>query len=483
MKHLLFAAVISALLASSFPASAAVKTQPAPAGEPLSKDFTLAAGGKAAPVYLARVLGIDPEARKKYRGVETEALMQTAFASFDMDSPTEVKVVSAAPVEKAVVRPLSKGITPTVQGNVITFKIAQPGQYVLELNGDWKQALQVFANPPEKDVPNPHDPNVIYFGPGIHEVETVVVPSGKTLYLADGAILYSTYTKGKSDTRPVVMVDGDNIRVRGRGIIDASKCPFHTRSLMTVHGKNIEIEGITVRDTTIWSVPVGGAENVKFTNFKLFGWCGNSDGIDITSSRNVTVEKSYLRTADDLVVVKACTPAVPLKSSLDRALQYTPCGKESRDVLVKECVLWNDLAHALSLGAEMSKDVDNIRFTDCDVVHDLGREWVLRIFQSDSGRVSNVRFDNIRIEECRRLASVWIGKVNWSTDLERGHIDNTLFENIKVLEGNPAVELTGFDAEHAVKGVTFKNVVVKGAALNAQQIKSNAFVSDVKVQP
>jgi len=465
-------------------AHAAVKVQPAPHEEPLSTEFAVEVGGSSAPVYLAQVLGISVEARRKYNGGDAGATMQTPFTSFDMSAPTEVKVTFQDAVQKAVLLPSSKRITPTIKGNQVIFKITEPGQYVLEINDNWSSELQIFANPLEAGVPDRADPNVIYFGPGIHHVQNIVVPSGKTLYIADGAILYSHYEKGVSNRMPVIMLDGDNIRLCGRGIVDASKCPFHTRPLLGVHGKNIEVEGITLRDSSIWTVPVGASENVKFTNVKIFGWRGNSDGIDICGSRNVVVEKSYFRTADDLVVIKTYVmPPQPFKFSRDFALEFVPCDGETRNVLVKQCVLWNDLAHALSIGAEVMKDVDNIRFTDCDVVRDKGREWLLRVFQCDAAHISNIRFDHIRIEESQHLASVWINKANWSRDDERGRISNITFDHITVSGSNTAIELSGFDAEHAVKDVSFDDVVLNGAPLNAKQIKSNAFVYDVKVKP
>ena len=59
----------------------------------------------------------------------------------------------------------------------------------LEVNGNWVGALHLFANPPETDAPQPGDPNVIYFGPGIHEVSQLVVRNNQTVYVAGGAVV------------------------------------------------------------------------------------------------------------------------------------------------------------------------------------------------------------------------------------------------------------------------------------------------------
>jgi polygalacturonase len=297
-------------------------------------------------------------------------------------------------------------------------------------------------------------------------VETIDVPAGKTLYVAGGAVIYGHYTPGKSKEGAIVFLHGDKSSVRGRGIIDGSLCPWHQRGILDVRGSNILLEGVVLRDSSGWTVPLHGCDHVQIRNLKVFGWRGNSDGIDICESRDVDVNGCYLRTWDDLVVIKTQIPALG----------------ESNDITVKKCVLWNELAHALSIGAELRKGVHHILFTDCDVIHDKGREWLLRIYHCDSGEIKDVVFDNIRIEESQRAFSLWIGKELWSQDVERGHIDNVLFRNIH-LTGDPRVELKGFDVDHAIHGVRFENVLMNGKSLKMENIRKNESVDGVSVIP
>ena len=51
--------------------------------------------------------------------------------------------------------------------------------------------LHLFTGSPERTIPDKDNPEVIYFGPGIHTVKNgeLRVPSGKTVYLAGGAVL------------------------------------------------------------------------------------------------------------------------------------------------------------------------------------------------------------------------------------------------------------------------------------------------------
>ena len=183
-------------------------------------------------------------------------------------------------------------------------------------------------------------------------------------------------------------------------------------------------------------------------------------------SRDVTVEGCFIRTLDDLIVVKT-----------DRGQG------EARRILARDCVLWNEVAHALSIGAELRENVDDVRFTHCDVIHDKGREWTLRVYHCDSARVTNVRFDNLRIEESPRLISLWINKAYWTRDPERGHVNGVRFENIQARTDSLRIELKGFDATHAVENVLFQNVVVNGEPLKTTQVRANEFVRKLVVRP
>ncbi|HMI05654.1 MAG TPA: glycosyl hydrolase family 28 protein, partial [Pedobacter sp.] len=208
------------------------------------------------------------------------------------------------------------------------------------------------------------------------------------------------------------------------------------------------------------------SDRVFIDNIKLIGYRANSDGIDIANSRNVTVQNCFIRTLDDLVVVKS-----------DKGQG------EVKDVLVKGCVLWNQVAHALSIGAELRENVSNVLFTDCDIIHDQGREWLLRIYQCDAALISNVRFENIRIEQGKRYISLWIGKDIWSRDAERGRIQNVVFRNIQA-SGEPlTVQLIGIDNDHAIEDVLFQQVLLNGVPLVKDRIAVNDFVKNVVVKP
>ena len=465
VRTLLFNLIFDACLlaGSGLIAAPLVQAHTAPDGEPLSTRFTVTAENQNVPVYVAKVA---PEDRAlRFKSVDDVATSGTyfekaGFASFDCRGEVNVTVTCPEPVTRAKILPSRSGIVPAVSGNRVSFKVPAPCLLTLEINGDWVHSLHLFANDPENNLPQPGDPDVIYFGPGIHEIEQLRVTSGKTVYLADGAVV-----RGKPNPHhtPTFSLQGNDITLRGRGILDGSLCPIHTQNLLSVCGTNIVIDGITVRDSSVWTVPVRRSRNVKITNFKLFGSRANSDGIDICNSQGVLVSNCFLRTLDDLVVIKTDKGQGP-----------------AEDIVVKNCVLWNEVAHALSIGAELSEPVKNVRFSDCDVIHDKGREWTLRVFHCDSALISDVVFEDIRVEETAKFISLWIGSFVWSRDPERGHIQLVRFKNIHATSEQAQIELKGFDARHLIEDVAFEHVTVNGTPITARDVRQNEFVKDVK---
>jgi polygalacturonase len=477
-------AALLVLLVMTIPAWSAgtfkdkVKIYPAPAGETLSTLYTVTAQGKKVPVYTAKVAPADIVQRAKAMDDKLNSasyFAMAAFVAFDMEGNIPVTVSVSSAIHAVKILPASAGILPTIKGSTVSFTISSSVNLTIEINGEVTGSLHLFANPMDDYIPNQKDTNVIYFGPGIHEISRLVVGDNKTVYIAGGAILRTVIkddepfrtnaATGLKGYAPSIELKGNHIRLIGRGIIDASACPTHARNMIFVRGQDIQLEGVVLRDASLWTVPVRGCDDVKITNLKLLGYRANSDGIDICNSRNVTVQGCFIRTLDDLVVVKA-----------DKGQG------DVQHIVVKDCVLWNQFAHALSIGAELRENVSDVRFTNCDIIHDTGREWSLRVYQCDAGIVSDVHFDNIRIEEGKKLISLWIGKAVWSRDEQRGHIKGISFNNISAAGAPLRIELTGYATENQVENIIFEKVFLNGKPLTSEDIKSNEFVKGVTVK-
>lgn len=118
------------------------------------------------------------------------------------------------------------------------------------------------------------DKNIIYYGEGEHELGDIYLQSGQTLFIDEGAVVYAT----------VYGMHAENIKILGRGILDNSKNQAKILSEMNAEGnasavanaqrehavnfvccKNVEIDGITIRDAGLYNIDAMACENIHIT--------------------------------------------------------------------------------------------------------------------------------------------------------------------------------------------------------------------------
>ena len=227
----------------------------------------------------------------------------TGFVMFDCLGTVDMQITyNGGPLTCAEVWPQSYGIMPTVKGNVITFPINGIKNIVLEINGNQYEALHVFANPIDTNIPSPGETNVMFFGAGLHEYgndtniqrftvkawhssnrvteDVITVPGGKTVYIQGGAVV-----KAQIRTNPFWNGNGrsspkNNVTIRGRGVIDCSQwCGNFTEGakidepempgMVLFCASNVTAEGVVIVNPPRFGLGVGlGAQNVIVNNVK-----------------------------------------------------------------------------------------------------------------------------------------------------------------------------------------------------------------------
>jgi hypothetical protein len=470
--------------------AANVTIYPAPSGETLSSLYAVRIENRPVPVYTVRVAPGDGARRMDAMDYDKnsggEIFDEGAFTYFDMQGPVDITVSYKNPISTARLLPAIPGTRLTTDGKTVHFALSAPRNFVLEVNHEIATALQIFANPVESDVPSPSDPNVVYFGPGIHEVGTLTVGNGKTLYIAGGAIIRTKIDPNEPSKptsranvvsyEPAIKLVGSGIKVRGRGIVDGSLVS-QEKGLFQITGQSISLDGIILRNSTLWNMPIRNSQDVTVTNVKLISYRLNSDGIDIVSSRNVKVAGCYIRTFDDLIVVKSLAAGGP-----------------ASDILARNNVLWNEKGHAMSVGAEVQADISKVTFLDNDVINDVGHDWTMRVYLSDTGNVSDIRFENIRVNQtclpgvpqnqCPALIALTIQKSSWGRGGQLGNIRNISFRNIQDTSTSPRdpILLAGVGPGSDIEGVELNNITINGRAISKGNVKQNSFVRDVSVR-
>lgn len=469
------------MLFSSGANAGEIVVYPAPTGADLADDFTVKAGTQEVAVYDSEV---------------------GALAYFSFGGKVTVTVVPKRQFEQVDIRPTSRKIAHTVQNGTIQFVLDRPGNFSIELDGDIERPLLIFASPFEGKRPQPGDEGVHYFEGGrIHDAGQIRVDSNETVYIAGGAIV-----------RGRIRASGaQNVRVMGRGILDGSHRDYKTRMVEFVECANVLMDGIIVLNSYGWTVVPVKTDDVLINNVKIVGWRDNDDGVDIVGCHNLTVSRSFLRTKDDCIAVKASPGYFQTEAQSGM--------RDVRNVNVVDSVLWNaEWGNAMEIGFELqTESVSDVTFKNCDIIH-VERGGTFTIHNGDYATVERIRFEDVRVEDSRdKLLELRVGLSIYSADCpwelhrknpdrrrspggqwvpvegaervkfakNRGHIRNVYLKNVQVFgKRMPKSYLIGYDSEHTVEGVLIENLTFNGMQIwdaqrgnfNVDKVKNIMFI-------
>jgi hypothetical protein len=376
-------------------------------------------------------------------------LRHTSVATFDFNGTVEVEVTSAkGAIGSARIRPLSYGIKHEVTGDTVRFTLSEPRNLSIEIDGEIFDNLQLHANPIEAQRPEQGDPDVIYFGPGLHTVtgNVLMVPSGKTVYLAGGAVL-----KARVEFNKV-----ENARLLGRGILWNAD-----GGITAAFSKNIEIDGIMVLNPrTGYACTIGQSKQVTVRNLHSYSSGQWGDGIDVFSSEDVLIEGVFMRNSDDCIAIYA-----------HRWDYYG----DTRNVTVRDSVLWADVAHPVNMGThgnpEKPEVIENIVFSNIDVLDhrepQILYQGCFAMNTGDRNLIRNVRIQDVRVEDFRwgQLINMRVMANRYNAAPGRG-IEDVYVRNLAYdgTRANMSV-IVGYDAERPVKNVTFQNLAINGTVI------------------
>ncbi len=436
-----------------------VVTYPAPSGEALSTDYTVEAAGRKVDVYTARVL--DPP----FAGKEYDYGGPYSFANFDTSGTVTVRITSPRSLRNTVIRPQSARVRMTVEDeHTLTLAMDKPSKISVEPDGK-KCPLLLFANPLETNAPREGDPNVVYFGPGVHKPEKIALNSGQTLYLAGGAVV-----------KAEVLAQGSKIRICGRGILDGSDWEWRKGpigNLIAIRNcSDVKVTGITLRGSSHWTIVPNHSRNVTIRNVKL---CNsrvqNDDGINPCNSQDVLITDCFIRSDDDCVALKG--------------LDFSGANNNVERITVENSTLWCDRARIFLLGHESRAEfMRDITLRNLDIIHFTMTAFLLE--PGEDMRLQDVTVEDIRVygEGQREFIRLRPAVNQYMRKKVPGFIQDVQFRNVTV-EGRPGeylVQIEGADAEHGVRDVSFENVSILGEKLaeNSSRMKIGEHAEDIR---
>jgi Glycosyl hydrolases family 28 len=330
--------------------------------------------------------------------------------------------------------------------------------------------------------------------PGEYSVGTIQLKDNVTLHVEAGATLFliqdnAMFPRGR---RAMVFAENAvNIGVTGRGTLDGLaqyefvamrgvdpeiageiaiaraagldmrryyRIGVQAYMLILNNCRNVLLRDVSIVHSPLWSVRLNDCDRVHVRGVFISSDLEkgvNADGIDIVSSRNVTIADSIIETADDAIVLKAIArdgqPARP-----------------TENVTVTNCVLTSS-STALMIGTETEADIRHVLFNNC-VIRNSNKGFGINV--QDGATVSDVIVSNVTIETGRRHWNWW-GSAEMckfvlkkrTTASRLGAIRDIIVDNV-VARPRGTSTITGH-AERPIENVRLSNIDVTMLPENA----------------
>lgn len=210
--------------------------------------------------------------------------------------------------------------------------------------------------------------------------------------------------------------------------------------------RNVNIHNIEMHETARWTCNIVECRGVDIKDVVINSnyHVSNSDGFDITSSQNVTVDHCYIATGDDALCIKA-------HESLD-----------VENVLITNCKAMS-LANCFKIGTNVYHNVRNVTIRDCEFFMDGTTGGYAGIsIQSDRGSaVENITCENIKMDGITSAFVVWLGNRHEGTP---GILRNVSIRNIEACNVSLPAAVTGTKFEgktFETENVTIENISIK----------------------
>lgn len=361
--------------------------------------------------------------------------------------------------------------------------------------------------------------NTLYIGPGVYlwsglrifdwngDIDT----GGKPLYVYtdEDALMVNRMKECRESLEPAVFIKGSNgVTISGRGMHDAQGCLTllmdrkdarntpHQGGVVVMHSTNITFNDTYMRDSQQWNWETHNSRNITYNNIKGLspynhGWI---DGLNFSSGKNITVNKSLTLGNDDTFATGHYNPSdefpcrtynenpgINLEDTDDNPaeLRHTFAAAaiynsdrlnwstdDSEDIKVNDAMGWTRTAHCIRAGSNLGAGKPWIGETGYSL-----KSYSFRNFHSIAGRKAGgmIRFqngnypswpsfDNIVIEDC----SFWTPASTWllleGEDSENHPIKNVALRNVVFVKPftNPTPAVSG------VQNLTIENMVVDG---------------------
>jgi polygalacturonase len=253
------------------------------------------------------------------------------------------------------------------------------------------------------------------------------------------------YTRQKTNYRKVVSGIGDGPVVpkdRPRQMVIFAQC------------KNVQVRNVSILHSPFWTMHFADCDAVLVSGIRL--WTSmlapNADGIDVTSSSNVTITDCDIRAGDDAIAIVGYDHHFEMSG-------FSGLRHVSENITVSNCHL-QSYSSGIRIGFLDQNTVRNVNVSNCNITNSTRG---IGIFLRDEGSLENLTFTNINIDTKLRTGDWWgngepihISAIRGKENVKLGHIRNVRFDNINC-RGENGILVYGTE-ESMIEDLSFNHV-------------------------
>jgi hypothetical protein len=279
---------------------------------------------------------------------------------------------------------------------------------------------------------------VVVPGPATYLIGTVLLKSGITLDVEEGAVLlgsadygdYRTldpFVDGVGAQRGACLIGAEGarrVRITGKGTIDGQgqlwdkdhpergRRPFLVRF---VRCRDVAIGGVLLTRPAAWTCNLYQCRDVAVRGLRIVSEVNaNNDGIDLDGCRKVRISGCRIQSGDDAI----CFKTTSLEPNED--IRVTDCDLQSK---------WG----AFKWGTESLGDMRRFRISRCRV-HDTAGGGI-KILSADGARIEDIRISDITLDDVDMPLSILLrSRLRSYRDLPKrdvGTIRDVRIENVR----------------------------------------------------
>jgi hypothetical protein len=226
-----------------------------------------------------------------------------------------------------------------------------------------------------------------------------------------------------------------------------------------IDSSDVRFEDVRLLNSQIWTIRLLGCQRVTIRGVYVYTdpeRAVNGDGIDLVSTRDVTISDSTIVTGDDSICLKT------------EAVNGGPA-RPTENIAVTNCILQSS-STPLMIGTESLADIRHVLFSNC-IIRDSNKAFGINV--QDGATVEDIRVSNITFELNRRHWNWWGSAEAFYLVLKRrspesklGSIRNVVIDGMSGVARGTSRAIG--DPDRPIENLTVRNLNVRQASENTR---------------